>query len=188
MIDAGIKIIDRLIQLATYRERKSKDYFNNYIDPLYKDSEIIVSDYLKLFQKLIHKIQDGEMEEELIRWLELHRIEHLPLRMKAKSMLRRGHYRHLMHKSEHGEADKFQEGIWRLMQGGLALVETGHVGDSAGHTLLDMLYAFMDGHSNRNAETRRLRYLEIAQFQMEYIQKAWKDISDGYAVIKEKHI
>ena len=185
MIDAGIQIIDRLIQLATYKENKSKDYFNEFIAPLYSDTEKIAADYFKLFQELIHKIRDGEKEEALIRWLERRRIEHLPLRMKVKSLLRADRSDYLRQRFEKGSPDKFQDGIWKLMQGGISLVEPGYVSERGGHTILDVLYRFMYSDANASEEMRRNRYLQSAQYQMDYIMKAWEEVNEGYASLKE---
>ena len=49
MIEAAIRIIDRIIQLKTIREKNAEKYFNNSINPLYEDAEVVVKDYLKLF-------------------------------------------------------------------------------------------------------------------------------------------
>jgi len=191
MIDEGIKIIDRLIQLATYRERKSKEYFDVYVEPLYKDAEKIVSDYLKLFQKLIHKIKKGESEAEIIKWIEQRRVDHLPIRMKTKSLLKHCDSRYYNRERNRVGIDKFQDGILRVMRGGVSLVEPGHISDSGAHTVLDVLYAFMYGRYREEEQSEKERsefYLKCARRQMEYIQEAWKDAMEGYAELKALNI
>lgn len=57
MIDAGALILDQLIQLVTVRGRNREKYFNNYIEPLYREAEQIAKDYMALFAELISKIE-----------------------------------------------------------------------------------------------------------------------------------
>jgi len=87
MIDAGVRIIDRLIQLLQTKEKRKEKYFNNFVEPLYKDAETIIKDYNTLFMELISKIEKAEDSTEIIRWIEERRVTYLPLRTKVKALL-----------------------------------------------------------------------------------------------------
>jgi hypothetical protein len=49
MLELSVSIVDRLIQLLALGERNRKEHFHEFIEPLYKDAEVIVSDYFRLF-------------------------------------------------------------------------------------------------------------------------------------------
>src|SRR5580692_1682614 len=84
---AAISIIDRLIQLLTVRERSRAEYFRNFIDPLYRDAELVALDYMALFTELTHRLERAASFKELIVWLEQRRSAYRPVRMKIKALL-----------------------------------------------------------------------------------------------------
>jgi hypothetical protein len=70
MLELGISIVDRLIQLLALSERNRKERFHEFIDPLYKDAEVIVNDYFKLFGELIVRLKSAKSAEDVIDWIE----------------------------------------------------------------------------------------------------------------------
>ena len=82
MVDIGLSVLDRLIQLLTVRERNREKYFQQFIEPLYKDAEGIVNDYTALFGELIERLGNTDSPNEVIAWIEQRRLKMLPLRIK----------------------------------------------------------------------------------------------------------
>ena len=63
MVEIAVSLVDRLIQLATVRERNKGKYFNSFIEPLYKDAEQVVKDYLGLLTELTRRLEmAGDIE------------------------------------------------------------------------------------------------------------------------------
>jgi hypothetical protein len=184
MATAAVSIIDRLIQLATVRERNKERYFRNFIEPLYADGEKIAEDYIGLLTELSHRIGQATDNSEIAEWLEARRASLQPLRVKVRALIQDRFMEH--GKDTKGKAVAlFQKGLWGLMKGGVSVTEDGHAltweygfGD---HTVLDLL---------RRARESSLapHFREIltrqARLQKEAIERAWDDVTKAYADIK----
>jgi hypothetical protein len=184
MGNAAISIVDRLIQLATVRERNREKYFNNFIEPLYRDGEQIASDYMGLLAELTYRITQADDWREIIKWLEEKRATLQPLRMKVRALIADGIMAREDKRSNRSVA-LFKKGLWGLMKGGVSAVEDGHAltkeygfGD---HTVLDLLYQTrVAAFHPRFREVLTMR----AQRQKEAIEKAWQDVVTAYAEIR----
>jgi hypothetical protein len=186
MVDVALSVVDRLIQLLTVRERNREKYFQQFIEPLYKDAEGIANDYVALFGELIDLLKNADSTEEVIAWIERRRLKMLPLRMKVRALL----------ENKSVDPDKvpeayrlFVQGLWGVMKGGISLVEDGHTpmreygwGD---HTVLDLLKIFSQMSP---ASYYRERYIKNARHQLLAIETAWKDVVKGYAALKRKSL
>ena len=181
---AAISIVDRLIQLATLRERNREKYFNNFIEPLYRDGEQIAGDYMALLAELTHRIAEADDCQEITKWLEEKRTTLQPLRMKVRALIADGFMAHEDKRSNRSVA-LFRKGLWGLMKGGVSAVEDRHAltweygfGD---HTVLDILHrARMSVFEPRFRELLTAR----AQRQQEAIERAWRDVATAYAEIR----
>src|ERR1035441_5754453 len=87
MVDIALSVVDRLIQLLTIRERNREKYFQQFIEPLYRDAEGIVNDYVSLFGELIELLKNSDSTEDVIAWIEQRRLKMLPLRIKVRALL-----------------------------------------------------------------------------------------------------
>lgn len=87
MVYDSISLIDRLIQLATVRERNRERFFNNFIEPVYRDGEQIAKDYLALLAELQSRIAEARDLRDLVNWLELKRTTLQPLRAKVRALV-----------------------------------------------------------------------------------------------------
>ena len=179
MIDSALKLIDRLLQLVKVREDNRAKRFKNIIEPMYQDAQSIMDDYNALFKELITKLETEEDVAPIIQWLETRRLEMVPVRIKTRAFLGTLRFRE-------NELDKFNKGIWGLMKGGITITEEGHVpmqeygwGD---HTVLDLLYMWSD----RPVAVERERYIQHAKEQLAAIQRAWQDVNEGYAELKQE--
>lgn len=186
MLEIGLSVVDRLIQLITVREHNREKYFREFIQPLYEDAEKIVHDYTSLLVELIRQIKNARSTEAVIEWVEERRHAMLPLRTKVRALLIDGTV----------DPDKvpeelrlFVKGLWGVMRGGISLVEEGHAttwdygfGD---HTVLDLMKRF--SHSSPLSRDRE-RYIRYAKAQLAAIEAAWKDASRGYAILKRKKL
>lgn len=178
MADLSLVIIDKFIEILTVKEKNKEKYFNNFIEPMFKDAEIIVKDYMELFIELIEKLEKDEETDEIIKWIEKRRYSLLPARTKVRALLKEKNY-------NLNFTDNFQKGIWGLMKGGVSFIETGHAKlqeyDMGTHTILDILTGISSGHFINNKEFK----IGIAKKQLRAIELAWQDVSKGYAKIKQ---
>lgn len=179
MIETILSVIDRLIQLLSIKENLNEKQFENILKPLYEGAESIYRDYLKTFDDLETMIYNCVEEEKLIRFLEARRLEYLPVRMKVRavlSKLRRSPRTGL------GKQDRFIEGIWYLMRGGIAISEPGYLvrlgTGKEGLTLLDILYIFL---SMPSIEFDREWGMHSVEYQLLCLHDAWQAIVEGYA-------
>src|SRR5437660_2079694 len=179
MIEASITIVDRLIQLVTARERNKEKYFNNFVEPLYRDAEAIIKDYTSLFVELIAKLERSDEVPDVIKWIEERRMLYLPVRIKTRALLRELKFSGRKKES----ISRFEKGISGVMEGGLSLFDEGyiptdyHSGHTMNHTVLDLLYLLNIDSSGQNRE----RYLIAAKEQLACIHRAWQDVAAGYA-------
>jgi len=186
MLDIGLGIVDRLIQLVTVREHNREKYFHEFIQPLYDDAEKIVQDYTSLLVELIQQIRSARSTKTVVDWIEQRRHAMLPLRTKVRALIADG----TVDPDKVPEEFKlFVKGLWGVMRGGVSLVEQGHAttweygfGD---HTVLDLMKRFSDSSP---LSPNRERYIRSAQAQLAAIEAAWKDASKGYAILKRKNL
>jgi hypothetical protein len=185
MAAAAISIIDRLIQLSTIRERNRERYFNNFIEPLYRDGEHVARDYLTLLTELRRRIKKAGNPAEVIEWLEEKRAVLQPLRIKVRALIDGVFVLH-----ENKRTDKnlalFRKGLWGLMKGATSTVEDGHALTSeygfGDHTVLDILY-----HARLASLDQESRALLTRQVlgQRQAIEKAWHDVVTAYAEMRK---
>ena len=122
MVNEAVSIVDRLIQLATVRERNREKLFNNFIEPLYRDGEQIAKDYMTLLAELTHRIRRASGAPEIIDWLEERRAALQPLRVKVRALIdEQFMLREFMEREKKHNIDSFylfRKGLWGLMKGG----------------------------------------------------------------------
>jgi hypothetical protein len=87
MASAAISIADRLIQLASMREKNRGKYFKNFIEPLYLEGEQIAKDYMGLLTELSHRLDRANDNREVVEWLETKRTVLQPLRAKVRALI-----------------------------------------------------------------------------------------------------
>jgi len=179
MFDAAVKIADKLIQLLSLRERNREKYFENFVEPLFHDAEIVFKDYIALITELIRRLNEEDDVSAVITWLEERRLELLPVRIKLRSMVARG-----IGIRRDGIGHLFEHGIVCLMRGGLSIVEEGYMPQDYSrlpvHTALDLLY----GMSHQPLAAHRGMYIGQAEQQLEYLERAWRQVTDGYSELR----
>lgn len=179
MLEVAVSLVDRLIQLASVRERNREKFFDGFIEPLYQDAEQISRDYMTLFAELIHRLTEAEDTAPVIEWLEERRSVFQPVRMKVRALLEEG-----LRYGDKKPLDKFRKGIWGLMKGGTSLLEPGHgnvheygFGD---HTVLDIMLRLRRQPIPRH----RNRLIDHARGQQMAVELAWRDVVAGYAELR----
>lgn len=184
MATAALSLIDRLIQLSTVRERNREKYFTTFIEPLFRDGELIAKDYMLLLAELGRRISDADEARDIVAWLEARRVENKALREKVRELLRDGlPERSRIHKNE--SVALFKKGLWGLMKGAASVVEDGHAltweYGFEDHTVLDIL------HHARTAvldDKARERLIRVTEHQKAAIEGAWRDVAKAYAQLK----
>jgi hypothetical protein len=183
MIDAALQVADRLAILLPLQDQQDETVFTGLIDPMFRDAESVVSDYTSLYLDLIMAIYTQAEEDGIIHWLEAHRIDFMPLRIKVRALAA---YNPSDDPRRHGNDAmvKLKQGMLGLMQGSVNLVEEyvvplGRYGYS-GPTLLHQLYSQV----RSPVPAERSVYVDIAKKQFQAIERAWEEAVEGYAALK----
>jgi hypothetical protein len=125
---AAISIIDRLISLLTVRERNREKYFKNFIDPLYRDAELVARDYMGLFAELLQRLESATTFEEIIAWLEQRRASYRPVRMKIRALLADKSLNELGKSKRPTYRTRFAKGIWGILKANFSLAQNAAEG------------------------------------------------------------
>ncbi len=83
MLDALVKIIDRLIELAKYREERFRRIFDKLIEPTYEDLTIIHSDYLEMFQT-VYDLLPTEKANSAAYTMQMHKAKQFLIEKRKK--------------------------------------------------------------------------------------------------------
>jgi hypothetical protein len=195
---AALSIIDRLIQLLTLKERNREKFFNNFIEPLYRDAEPVAKDYMGLLAELSHRLERAESTDDLIPWLEERRTSYQAVRMKIRALLENPLFAEKPPVNEPTPLLRFTTGIWALMRGGTSLVDS--FSDGGGyvrmaeygyfnHTVLSLLEQMRDVSGVDAIEkSRKEDLLRRVKRQQLVIESAWDDVVRGYAELKQKNL
>jgi hypothetical protein len=84
VLDALVKIIDRLIELAKYREERFRRIFDKLIEPTYEDLKIIHSDYLEMFQTVYDLLPTEEANSAAEYTMRMHKAKHFLIEKRRK--------------------------------------------------------------------------------------------------------
>jgi hypothetical protein len=84
MFDALVKIIDRLIELAKYREERFRRIFDKLIEPTYEDLKIIHSDYLEMFQTVYDLLPTEEENSAAEYTMQMHKAKQFLIEKRKK--------------------------------------------------------------------------------------------------------
>lgn len=88
MLDAGVKIIDHIIDLLHQRERNGGRPFEDFVQPLFVDMVLIHQDYIRMSMDLIQEIDDLKSEDQIYTALLRRKLELEHLRTKVHSFLK----------------------------------------------------------------------------------------------------
>lgn len=96
MISQIISVIDRLIQLKEYKDKRNQYIFETLLEPLFNDLLVVHADYISMLealQKRFLSVSKKDVEDytkvisELSGWLKHRAIEYEPHRQKLKSLI-----------------------------------------------------------------------------------------------------
>ncbi|WP_454440988.1 hypothetical protein [Vibrio bathopelagicus] len=93
-LDIGLKLADKLLELLRERDKNKekelkerKDIFNDFIQPIYSDVEVIRQNYSLIFYNIQKRLADDKTDlESTIEELKLLRMELEPLREKTRAV------------------------------------------------------------------------------------------------------
>jgi hypothetical protein len=172
-----LMLIDKLKEFLSLRSSEKAIKFEQYVEPLYRDAEIVYSDYASLFRELVRKLSNREPSDKLEAWLEERRAERWPLREKIRAVVE-------LRVLGTSDMTLFERGIWGLLRGSASVFQDGHTdmrdygwGD---HTVKDLLRRWRnDAH---RFDYQRLEH--FAERQARALENAWSDVAAGYAELK----
>ena len=183
MIHAAVQVADRLTTLLPLQGEQDETVFTGLIDPIFRDAESVVYGYTSFYLDLIMAIYSHAEEDGIIQWLEVHRNDFMPLRIKVRALS--AHVASDHHKRHGNDAiGKLKQGMLGLMQGSVSLVEEYVVPLArygySGPTLLHQLY----NQLRSPFPTDRSVYVDIAKKQFQATERAWEEAVEGYAALK----
>src|SRR5262249_13628659 len=106
-------------------------FFNNFIDPLYRDSEAVAKDYMALFAELVWRLEKAATVDDVITWLEERRPLYQPVRMKIRALLNDKKLAKISGDNGAEAVVRFSKGLWGMMKGGAFLTQKD--GDAMEH-------------------------------------------------------
>lgn len=115
MLEAVLKLLEKLIKLGEVREANRQRYVDRYATPVYLAAEIIYRDYSSLLRDLRRRIRTGRRTLPLIRFVEQRRLDQLPSRIKIRAIMRR---------TPEGNWTRFEQGVLGLINGCLSDSDT----------------------------------------------------------------
>jgi hypothetical protein len=84
VIDAFVKVVEKLIELATYREQRDQRVFKELVTKLYEDMQIVHTDYLQMLEGLRAELVGRQPLTHVAEKLARHRIQHEALRRRLE--------------------------------------------------------------------------------------------------------
>jgi hypothetical protein len=183
MIQAALQVADRLATLLPLQGEQDEIVFTGLIDPMFRNAESVVYDYTSLHLDLIVEIYSHAEIDDIIHWLEGHRIDFIPLCIKVRDLSSQ-HASGYSNRQGNEAIMKIKQGMLGLLQGSVSLVEAhvvplGKYGYS-GPTLVQQLYSQLQS----TLPVDRSLYVAIAKKQFQAIERAWEDAVEGYAALK----
>jgi hypothetical protein len=203
MVDAAA-IINRLIQLVSVREKNRERFFNNFIEPLYRDGESAAKDYMSLLAEFFHRIETATAVAELTSFLKERRTAYQPVRMKIRAFLKNPALQNSGGAKSLDSIDQFADGLWGIMRGGALLIAESEdyrafaQGRDDYRAALGIqhhrILIFLDEMSHylwkpdTITDERRQLLLERVKIQQVQIERSWEDVVRSYAELKRKSL
>jgi len=83
MIDASVRIIDRIVSLVRSRQDSNRRLVKDHIDPLFKEMTHIHSDYIQSFTSILSELENSDDAEAIVALLRGKKQELEYLRVKV---------------------------------------------------------------------------------------------------------
>jgi hypothetical protein len=80
----AVSILEKIFSFLEFRGERNRRHFEDYIEPVYKDTEIVAGNYIEIFTELEQLLQSADSIEVVKRWLETRRGEFAVLRNKLE--------------------------------------------------------------------------------------------------------
>jgi dsDNA-specific endonuclease/ATPase MutS2 len=177
-IKIAVSIIDRISGFLKLSKEKKKTDFQNYIEPLFRDTEKVAENYVRIFTELEAFIKSAESTGLVKEWLLLRRGEFAILRDKLRAFLGQNEF-------NVKDLPKFENGIWGVLKGGVGISEEGHFQmreyGLRDHTLYDLVRKF----NNQVISESREKFIETCIAQRDWVERSWLQVCDAYIEIKK---
>jgi hypothetical protein len=183
MIDAILKLLEKLIKLGEVHMTNKQIYVDRYVTPLYSIAETVYKDYSSLLRDTRRKIQTGRKTIPLIQFLEQRRVDQLPTRLRIRAILR---------KTPRKNWTLFEQGILGLINGCISdsqsyLTIYPLQGGPRGHTVYDIIRR-IESYDSDDLAMFRHHLLEAIDLQIDGLDKAWEFVCAGYADLQSTAI
>ena len=175
MIDAAVKIIDRLISLAKERQTNNRKCFIDHIEPLYLYMTEIHCNYRKTFDEIAEKIRIRPLDEDVIQTIIKDKksdLEHL--RIKVNSFVNVVEEKNTNHFPD--EANRFIESCCKYFQ-----TSAGRSKDYHGHYSELIDYMNREKILNENDDDRMNDFGYKLFLVLTQLNENWNNVTFSYA-------
>jgi hypothetical protein len=84
LVDAFVKVVEKLIELATYREQRDQRLFKELVTKLFDDMQIVHTDYLHILEECARELMREKPLTHVAETLSRHRLQHEALRRRLR--------------------------------------------------------------------------------------------------------
>jgi phage terminase small subunit len=173
VVDAFIEIIDKLIELARYKKRRKKELFTEVVDPLFKETQMVVDEYFLFFRNARSLVRSATKKQypEVINHLNESRNDFLIVRVKITEMAKaiRAQTRVILLRDIAASIERFFE---------VAIIDTTHIRPKKVTIRKHTIRMVEKVEKQLISKNEVLRYIDRSLKKME---EAWIDVAAKYA-------
>lgn len=179
-----IEVLTILANVANWKQRRDRSFFEEVVQPLYMNAELVYKDYTRIFSEVIGFLDEGqEGVSRSISYLINERRKHMAERTKIREAI------HMLRQRSTFSSVNFQIGLEGLLCAGVSQYEPRDHVDLAGfykknHTIL----GFLTEVSQNEVPAHMLPDFCRAQAmkQLEGLDEAFKTLTVGFYEMQGK--
>ena len=175
MLELFLKLIEKLIALSKEKKSIDRRLFEDHIDPIYQNIQIIVDDYRSVFASIEEHIADDAVPLKAI-------IDNLKARRRKQERIRKemSKYAWALYNSRYqdkGKVSKFSNACFNLLK-----KEPTMPDPVVGMTPLTSLLEELERYSelNKHEAISRDRLVELAARYSSGIDRRWQKVAQHY--------
>lgn len=187
VITAVRSLVDLVVDHQGRDRRNRAAYYEDFVEPLYRNAGTVYENYIELFQRLIETLEADDRDiDDAIKLLEQNRFRHQALRAELRA------FANELERSKASDESGFAPALRALTMGGISLMEDedqSYVDFSAygpihpaRHTILYWIKGLSGGEVPKSQA--RQFYAKRAREQQDCLAAAWNDIAKAHAALK----
>ncbi|MFA3915960.1 hypothetical protein [Ruegeria hyattellae] len=179
-----LKLLQFIADAIQWRARKDRKFFEEIVQPLFEQAEAVFNDFVRIFDKLIEMLDEGETGlEEARRFLLKERRLNQSTRTKVRETIK------ILKEKHTFSSESFERGLEGILCANVSHSEPSDHVDFAGyyqknHTIL----GFLSEVSNNEVPAHMLPDFCRAQSmkQLEALETSFSSLTAGYLELKKR--